>query len=428
MASTRVELSKVQISEAVLALKKVEKSWKENKNRKTKLLEDDEHSKKVFLQIGLKKIPEIKSKAVKIYLPHWNLEGEVCLITGDLDKKNPRADPEETVRHYKELLQKHEITCISGVISLRELHTDYKEYEARRKLCNAYDIFLTDRKIFASVNAALGKFVYANNKIPRRININSKNLKKEITNALACSICFVQGKGSDCTVCVGHISQPKTELVKNIITAVEKFSDSVMGGWQNIQTLHIKCAKSLAVPFYVSFESPNEVDLPTLVVPNEPIEDELTTLTGGRVKVYPDGEVEVVESKKTKKKQLGKKKTNLKPKSKKIAKKETELPNNSKNDLMNDEMQVENEESSTLKKKVKKRKANEEHESADTSTKKNRKKILKSGENQTEYCKTLKQMDDNDEKNQKLQNTSAKKVKKQKLLKTKKKNVKNQLK
>lgn len=303
-------------------MKKIEKKWTENETSKPKLFEE-EKSPNVYLQVCLKKIPKMNSKSIKVFLPNPFIKEvtDVCLITGDLDKKNPRADPEETVRYYKNLLEQHQIDSVTEIISLRELFTEYKQYEARRKLCNAYDIFLTDRKIFSSVISALGKDAITRGKVPRKINIAAKNLKQEITNTLAYTVCCFRGRGSVCSICIGNISQSKDELVENILAVVDKFAAVIPGNWENIRRLHIKCSRSLAIPIYVSFGSSDEIKLPSFSIPNVPIEDELSTLPNGRVKVYPDGTVDIIKDKEVNKTKTGLKlKEKIKEKKKKTLK------------------------------------------------------------------------------------------------------------
>lgn len=50
-------------------------------------------------------------------LPHSLVKdtSEICLIVGDLDKRNHRAEIEPDILHYKELLRKHGVTRVSQV-------------------------------------------------------------------------------------------------------------------------------------------------------------------------------------------------------------------------------------------------------------------------------------------------------------------------
>ena len=73
--------------------------------------------------------------STKSPLPHSiydNEETEICLIS-----KDPGSEYEKKV----------EASGFKGrvtVLGLSKLRTDYKEYEAKRQLCNLYDLFLTD--------------------------------------------------------------------------------------------------------------------------------------------------------------------------------------------------------------------------------------------------------------------------------------------
>lgn len=51
------------------------------------------------------------------------------------------------------------------VVTLRQLRTDYKPYEAKQKLLAAYDVFLTDRKIAECLPRVLGRHFYKKRKL-----------------------------------------------------------------------------------------------------------------------------------------------------------------------------------------------------------------------------------------------------------------------
>lgn len=58
------------------------------------------------------------------YLPHRLLKdnSEVCLITGDLDKRDRRSEVEPDVVHYKELLKNKGVRNITEVRIVFLLH------------------------------------------------------------------------------------------------------------------------------------------------------------------------------------------------------------------------------------------------------------------------------------------------------------------
>ena len=51
------------------------------------------------------------------------------------------------MRHFSDMLADKGITTVTQVISLRELKVEYKQYEAKIKLSNKFDVFLADDRI-----------------------------------------------------------------------------------------------------------------------------------------------------------------------------------------------------------------------------------------------------------------------------------------
>lgn len=75
---------------------------------------------------------------------------EICLFV---------KDPQ---REYKDLIHSlgldHVITKVIGISKLRK---KYKEYEAKRLLCNSYDLFLADDRVLPLLPKLLGKTFFA---------------------------------------------------------------------------------------------------------------------------------------------------------------------------------------------------------------------------------------------------------------------------
>ncbi|KAJ3060919.1 hypothetical protein HDU99_005730 [Rhizoclosmatium hyalinum] len=137
-------------------------------------LEDDpSNGKNFWLVVSTKKMPSsLKIKPAKIPVKHSfsDPDAEVCLFTKDPQKE------------YKELLESKGIK-ISKVIGVSKLKADYYSYEAKRKLCDSYHLFLTDDRIVAMLPPLLGKAFFAKKKHPIPISLKSRVLEKEIQKA-----------------------------------------------------------------------------------------------------------------------------------------------------------------------------------------------------------------------------------------------------
>ena len=104
---------------------------------------------------------------------------DVCLIVKDL-KKGLREDHEESVNHFKDLIEEKGVTSemVNEVISLRQLKVEYKQYEQKLSLVKRYDVFLADTRIMRLLPKFLGKPFYARKKFPVPINLNANDLKE----------------------------------------------------------------------------------------------------------------------------------------------------------------------------------------------------------------------------------------------------------
>ncbi|KAH7985538.1 hypothetical protein HPB52_025580 [Rhipicephalus sanguineus] len=244
-----------RVVESIKALRTVERKHLTKKSVKNILDEDTTLEHDVYLQFTLKKIPYNKSTEwIKILTTD---KSEICLFTGDLDKKDRRADSELTVDHYKELLADAGVTRNIEIIPLRQLRTEYTPYESKRNLCAGYDVFLGDSKILPLLHRLLGKTFFAKNN----------------------------------TVKVCNLAMSDADAAENVMAACEALACRLPGGWPNVLSLHIKTQKSPSVPLYMSFGSRNEIRLPKPREPDDDVEGDLTTIPGARVTVKRSGQV-----------------------------------------------------------------------------------------------------------------------------------------
>jgi hypothetical protein len=116
---------------------------------------------------------------------------------------------------------------------------------------------------------------------------------------------------------IANMEMSQDELTDNILSSVEQISESVPGQWKNIKQIHIKTALSTSIPIYLSAGDPKEVSLPKKRKAQDKVEaEEISTLFGAKVKVYPNGEIKVIkdgekeeEPRKRKRPQFNKKKS-----------------------------------------------------------------------------------------------------------------------
>ncbi|XP_012934714.1 ribosomal L1 domain-containing protein 1 [Aplysia californica] len=284
---TSMELKERKVSTAVGTLVQLAKKLEK------KSLVDEVNQ--VQMQICLKKIPP-REKIVKLKLPHSlrHENMEVCLFVKDLDRED--RDYEPTVRHFQEMLKKHGVSCVAEIIPLKSLKTEYKPYEAKRNLSNAYDVFLADARVVRLLPTYLGKHFYGKRKTPIQVNLQAKRLKEEIDAALDNSRCVISNRGASSLAIVANLEMGKAEVTDNVISSVGQLSQAVPGGWNNIKQLSVKTPLSTSIPIYLAAGGPQEVTIPKENADKEVVEaEEISTLLGAKVKVYPSGDVEVIK-------------------------------------------------------------------------------------------------------------------------------------
>lgn len=243
---TSGKVEEAQIGMAVDALLKWTGSQKQRE--KAQLLEDDQL---LYLVVSLKKIPDRgRTNPYRIAIPHplYQLDGsqEVCLIVSDREQSKEKMNK----KMAQERIAKEGLK-IAKVIPLSKLKTDYFAYEAKRKLCGSYDIFLVDDRILAELPTLLGKAFYKKKKHPIPVNLTRAQWSGQI-NA-SCSSTFMYVSGGTCSVVkVGRVSQPRVEIIENVRAVIEGVAQQVPKKWENIRALFLKSLESVALPLFQS--------------------------------------------------------------------------------------------------------------------------------------------------------------------------------
>ncbi|KAJ2077392.1 proteasome-interacting protein cic1 [Coemansia sp. RSA 988] len=209
----------------------------------TNLLADEEQP--VHLIVSVRKLStkmRHKPYRIPLHAPLYDESSSVCLIT----KNNDEA--------HVEKLTNLKIPQIKEVISMLQLRTEYKAYEARRLLISTHDLFLTDDRVINSLPEALGVKFFKSKKLPAPVNLKASNLKEEMNRALSCTY-FRPTKGTCNAVKIGMTSMSASDLAKNIEIATELIAKCIPKGWDNIQTIGIKTGTSLTLPIFNSLPS-----------------------------------------------------------------------------------------------------------------------------------------------------------------------------
>ena len=223
--------------------------WRSSKlnTQKPQLLEHDEF---VYLILTLKKIPHkgvSRINAHKIPLPYpltnpLTEAPELCLIIDDRPKSGLNKDA------AKKKIQNDNIP-ISKIIKISKLKTDYRPFEAKRKLCDSYDMFFADKRVVPLLPKMLGKQFFKKKKIPMTVDLKHRNWKEQIDKACGSALLFLR-TGTCSVLKVGRVSMSREEISKNVMAAINGIAEIVPRKWGGIRSFHLKLLDSLALPVY----------------------------------------------------------------------------------------------------------------------------------------------------------------------------------
>lgn len=138
---------------------------------------------------------------------------------------------------------------VSKVVKLSKLKSDYRPFEAKRKLCDSYNMFFTDKRVVPLLPRLLGKHFFKKKKIPVPLDLKHKNWKEQIEKACSSALLFLK-TGTCSVVKVAKVSMEEDEIVENVAAAVNGIVEIVPKKWANVRSLHLKLADSLALPLY----------------------------------------------------------------------------------------------------------------------------------------------------------------------------------
>ncbi|KAE9621549.1 putative ribosomal protein L1 [Lupinus albus] len=219
--------------------------WRNSQSQiqKSKLLDQDDEF--IYLTLTLKKVPpKGRVNPHKVPLPHSLTSefSERCLIIDDRPKSNlTKADAEKKI--------KSESIPISEVLKLSKLASDYRAFDAKRKLCDSYDMFFADKRIVPLLARLLGKHFLKKKKVPLPLDLQKKNWKEQVEKA--CSSGLLTLRSGTCSVVrVAKLSMERDEIVENVVAAIGGVVEIIPKKWENVRSFHVKLLESLALPVY----------------------------------------------------------------------------------------------------------------------------------------------------------------------------------
>ncbi|XP_008295907.1 ribosomal L1 domain-containing protein 1 [Stegastes partitus] len=240
---TEVALDRAQVKKAVQALQ----AFLKTKASGESLFLDE--TQQVTLLFTLWKIPK-KPQTIRIPLPHGQRTDtdEICLFTRD----EPKMTSEQTQRFYKKFLEEKGVKNISEIIPYKVLKTEYKPYEAKRRLLGNFDLFLSDARIRRLLPSHIGKHFYERKKEPLSVDLQSKHLARDIQRVIQGTSMKVTNKGCCCMARVAHSGMTADEVTENIMAAVQTVAAKLRTKGPVMKLIHVKSQTSVALPIYTS--------------------------------------------------------------------------------------------------------------------------------------------------------------------------------
>ncbi|GIL92896.1 hypothetical protein Vretimale_14809 [Volvox reticuliferus] len=232
-----------QVKAAVRSLLKYVGQQKEKANS---LFDDDDEV--IYMQIALKRMPlqTRKNKPVPLPLPHplYTPEGqEICLFVKDT------RDGQGGKEIKKQLAKFEKKGGVAKVIGTTKLRTKYESYEAKRKLCKSYDLFLADDRILPSLPKLIGKSFFKKKKQPIPIDLRKGNWAAEVKKACARTYMF-KHSGTCINIKVGRSSFAPAHVEENLVAALCGAVQHIPKKWACIQGVFLKTANSVALPLF----------------------------------------------------------------------------------------------------------------------------------------------------------------------------------
>ncbi|KAK2662023.1 hypothetical protein Ddye_000597, partial [Dipteronia dyeriana] len=165
---------------------------------------------------------------------------QLCLKIDDRPTSNLSKDCFEKKKKKHSHLQSPQVT---------KLETDYRPFEAKRKLFNSYDRLFADKRAVPLLRKLLGKQFSKKKKLPVPLNLKRKNWKEQIEKVCGSALLYME-TGTCSVLKVGKVSMGADEVVKNVAAAVNGIAEIVPRNWRNIRSLQLKLSDSMTLPVY----------------------------------------------------------------------------------------------------------------------------------------------------------------------------------
>jgi|TARA_B100001540_G_scaffold6726_1_gene5939 ribosome biogenesis protein UTP30 len=244
--SSRVDKS--QIHKAVAALRLHLDKVKQEKEKDPLFEDEGDDAYSVLISLRTQPVGSARSNAKMkaIRIPHSMIDletAELCLIVKDNDGKGHKE------AKLKVESMGEDKAGIAKVLGVSKLRNNYKPHEAKRKLCDSYDLFLADERVIPVLPKLLGKTFFKKKRQPIPVDLTKKDWAKEIRSKTSATYLSL-GSGTCVRVKTGTSAMSVEDVVENTIVAIEGAVKHIPRRWGNIQSIFVKCNETVALPLY----------------------------------------------------------------------------------------------------------------------------------------------------------------------------------
>ena len=241
-------VDKAQIQKAIAALRLYLDKVKQEKEKDPLFEDEGDDAYSVLISLRTQPVGSAKSNAKMkaIRIPHSmvNLEtAELCLIVKDNDGKGHKE------AKLKVESMGEDKAGIAKVLGVSKLRNNYKPHEAKRKLCDSYDLFLADERVIPVLPKLLGKTFFKKKRQPIPVDLTKKDWAKEIRSKTSATYLSLSS-GTCVRVKTGTSAMSVEDVVENTVVAIEGAVKHIPRRWGNIQSIFVKCNETVALPLY----------------------------------------------------------------------------------------------------------------------------------------------------------------------------------
>ncbi|XP_038987668.1 ribosomal L1 domain-containing protein 1-like [Phoenix dactylifera] len=263
-------ISRETVGKAVDALLKWMQARAEQQ-QKAQLLDPDDDL--IYIVLTLKRIPpKSRINPYRIPLPHPLYESaatSACLILDDRDRPASRRSSSSLTAAAALDRARSLSLPLADAIPLSALASDYRPFEARRRLCDSHDLFFADRAVLPLLPRLLGKHFFKSKKLPLPLDLSRPGWPENLRACLRSTLLHLR-TGSCSGLKVGRLSMACDPIAENIMAAIEGAMAHVPKKWANVRSIHVKAVNSVALTIYQAMpELGLKIEVPVPCVPQK---------------------------------------------------------------------------------------------------------------------------------------------------------------